>query len=82
MIDSELNYQNCTSCGIPRTLDYMNGKGVCEFCKPMEPIYEDEDFIQVVSDDDFPHLQECPKCGSEFYSSDNSAVCTDCLNKV
>ncbi len=68
MIDSELNYQNCTSCGIPRTLDYMNGKGVCEFCKPMEPIYED--------------LLECSDCGAEFYASvsQHEFTCSDCAN--
>lgn len=75
--------EKCSRCGIARTPYFLDSKNVCEFCKPpMQPIYEDEDFIQVVSDDDFPPLQECPKCGSELYSSDNSAVCIDCFNKV
>lgn len=73
----------CMNCGDSFEPEHSRSDHVCDFCNsPKQPIYENEDFIQVVSDGDFPPLKECPKCGSEFYSSDNSAVCIDCFNKV
>lgn len=72
MFRDEVIYQNCIRCAIPRTSDYLDGKGVCEFCKPpMQQVHE--------------QLLDCSNCGAEFYSSDEgteffTSTCFDCSN--
>ena len=71
MFRDEVIYQNCIRCAIPRTSDYLDGKGVCEFCKP--PMQQVHDDIE---------LRECSDCGVEFYTEESgySATCQDCAS--